>query len=169
MLKDLNLYDLEYICLNIRDQDREEVLGLQNHDSPLRLAYEATHFIRNNGRSKIAWYKGKPAAFFGFAEIRPGVWEIWMFGTEDFKSVALDLMRWCRKEANDILGHAQGHRLQAMSRAGYDEAHKLIRAMGGVQECVHRRYGKDGSDYICFVWLNGENDAVLKPHYVKAN
>lgn len=167
MLSDINLYDLEYICLHMREQDRIEVLGLQSHDSPLRLAYEATHYIRNNGRAQIAWYKGRPAALFAFVETRSGVWEVWMFGTDDFRNVALDLMRWCRKTANDILSNAKGHRLQAMSRAGYDEAHKLIRAMGGVEECTHRRFGKDGSDYVCFAWLNGVNDAVLRPHYKK--
>lgn len=166
-LRDVNLYDIEFICLNMREQDKAEIFGLLQHDNAMRLAYEVTHYARNSGRGKVAWYDGKPAALFAFVEIRTGVWEIWMFGTDAFKSVALDLMRWCRKEANEILTHSKGHRLQAMSRAGYDEAHKLIRAMGGVEECRHKRYGKDGADYICFTWLNGENDAILKPHYVQ--
>lgn len=167
MLADLDYFAVEFLCLNMRPQDRDEVLGLMDHDNPLRLAAEVTHQIRNNGRGKIAWHKGRPAALMAFVEIRSGVWEVFMFGTEDFKAVAFELARWCRKEANDILQHCKGHRLQATSRADYDEAHKLIRALGGKPESLLSRYGKDGKDYQVFVWLNGENDAVLKPHYVQ--
>ena len=81
---------------------------------------------------------------------------------------ALPLLKWFRTEANEILTVCKGHRLQCDSRADYEEAHKMIRAFGGVEESTLRRYGKDGSDYIRFVWFNGENDAVLKPHYTRA-
>jgi hypothetical protein len=167
MLADLDYFAVEYLALNMRPQDREEVLGLMDHDNPLQLAAEVTHQIRNKGRGRIAWHRGRPAALMAFVEIRSGVWEVYMFGTEYFKSVAFELARWCRKEANDILTHCKGHRLQATSRADYHEAHKLIRALGGIAEgSPLRRYGKDGKDYQVFTWLNGENDAVLKPHYV---
>ena len=170
MLTDLDYLAVEFICLHMRPQDREEVFGLVGHDDQLRFAMETTGYIRNAGRGRIAWWNGRPAALMAFVELRPGVWEVWSFGTEDFQRVALELMRWCRKEANDILQHCKGHRLQCYSRADYADAHKLIGAMGGTSEGPPlRRFGKDGSDYQTFVWLNGENDAVLRPHYRKAS
>lgn len=165
LLTDLNLFAVEYIALNMRECDRAELFGLWPHDAALTFASEATHLLRNKGRARIAYVDGMPAALFGFQESRPGVWEVWMFGTDDFDKAIFPLMRWCRKEANDILTNCRGHRLQAQSRASHTEAHKLIRAMGGIEETTLRRYGKDGSDYIMFVWLNGENDAILRPHY----
>jgi hypothetical protein len=169
MLTDIDYFAIEYICLNLREQDKEEILNLRPHDNPLQLAYEAHQGIKNCGRGRISWVKGKPAALAAFTESWPGVWDVWMFGTEDFKAAAIPLLRWVRTEANEILQVCAGHRLQCDSRDGYDEAHKMIRAMGGRPEFTMRRYGKDGSDYVRFIWLNGEDDAVLKPHYVRAD
>lgn len=168
MLTDLDLHSVEYICLNMRERDRIEIMGLRPHDSAIRLAWEAYHHIINSGRGKVAWANGKPAAMAAFVESHPGVWDVWMCGTTDFKAAAVPLLKWFRTEANEILTVCKGHRLQCDSRADYDEAHKMIKAFGGVAESTLRRYGKDGSDYIRFVWLNGENDAVLRPHYTRA-
>lgn len=168
MLTDVTYLDLEYIVLRMRDEDWIEIIGIQDHDSPIRLAYEMHYFIRNHGRGRIAWHNGKPAACAFFAERWGGMWEVGMFGTKAFRDAAVPLLRWVRTEANEILSVCKGHRLQCDSRVGHDEAHKMIRAMGGEEEAVLRRYGKDGADYVRFVWLNGENDAVLKPGYVRA-
>jgi len=151
----------------MRAQDWQEISALLQHDSRIRFAWEAYHYVLNNGRGKVSWHRQKPAAFAAFTERHPGVWDVYMFGTDDFRSAAMPLLKWFRSEANDILSVCAGHRLQCDSRCGYDEAHKLIRAMGGIQEGTPmRKYGKDGADYQRFVWLNGENDAVLRPHYV---
>lgn len=168
MLTELTYVDLEYVVLNMRDEDWREIIGLQDHESPLRLACEMNYFIGNHGRGRVSWVDGRPAAVAFFAERWPGVWEVGMFGTNSFKAAAMPLLRWFRQEANEILTVCNGHRLHCDSRADHEEAHRMIRAMGGEEEVTLRRLGKDGSDYIRFVWLNGENDAVLKPGYVRA-
>jgi hypothetical protein len=169
LLSDVDLLSIEFIVYNMRPGDREEIFGLIDHDNNYRFAWEAYHLVLNKGRGKISWHDGKPAAFAAFVEERPGVWSVWMMGTKDFKAAAMPLLRWFRKEANDILSVCKGHRLQCDSRADYEEAHKMIKAMGGIEEGPPmRRYGKDGSDYQRFIWLNGENDAVLKSGYVRA-
>jgi hypothetical protein len=169
MLTDIDLLSLEYICLNMREIDRVEAFAILPHDNPCRLSWEAHHHILNNGRGKIAWHNGKPAAMAAFTENWTGCWQVWAFGTDDFKAAAIPLLRWFRKEANDILTVCKGHRLQCDSRVGHPEAHKMIVAMGGVPEGEPmRRYGKDGSDYQRYIWLNGEHDAVLKPGFIRA-
>lgn len=169
MLTDPDLMSIEFLALNMRERDRAEVFGMLTHDNPCQFAWEAYHIVLNQGRGKVAWFNGKPAAFAAFTEQWPGVWSVWMLGTDDFKKAALPLLRWFRHEANDILTVCKGHRLQCDSRADYEEAHKMIVGMGGIQEGPPmRRYGKDGSDYVRFVWLNGENDAVLKPGFTRA-
>jgi len=168
-LTDITLPSIEYICLNIRESDKLEILSLRPHDSELQLAWETFSALRNMGRGRIAWHKGKPAGLFGFTEAWPGHWEIWMFGTEDYRHVAIDLMRYCRKEANEILTVCNGRRLQADVREGHPDAHKLVTAMGGKPEGpLMLNYGKDGGNYQRYVWLNGVNDAVLKPNYTRA-
>lgn len=169
MLSEPTLPDLEFICLNMRDVDKREIMNLLPFDSPIMLASVADSLIRNQGRGRISWAKGRPCAVAAFTEARPGVWEITMFGTDDFKAGLIPLMKWFRTEANDILTVCKGHRLQCDSRAEHHEAHKLIRAMGGKEEGPPMlAYGKDGGSYQRFVWLNGRDDAILRPHYVQA-
>lgn len=168
LLRDLNLFAVEYLTFNMRPEDRAELFGVWRHDDELRFASEVTHILRNYGRSKIADIDGKPAALFGFScHLKPNVYDVWMFGTSEFTKALFPLMRWCRNEANDILAIEKAHRLQAQSRADHHEAHKLIKAMGGIEECRLEAWGKDGSDYLMFKWINGKNDAILKPHYVQ--
>lgn len=170
MLADFNLFSLEYICMHMREVDRVEVFGMQHHDSALQLAHEASYLIKNKGRGIIGWSERTrlPAAVGAFTEDWPGAWSVWMFGTDDFKDCAVEMLRWFRKEANDILTVCKGRRLQCDSRFDHEEAHKMLRALGAVPEVTLRKYGKDGADYIRFVWFNGENDAVLKPHFTRA-
>ena len=168
LLTDLNLFAVEYITFKMRERDKRELFGLCPHNDPLQFACEATHILRNHGRSQIAYIDGKPAALFGFScHLKPRVYDVWMFGTDDFTKAIFPLMRWCRNAANDILSIEKAHRLQAQSRADHFEAHKLIKAMGGIEECRLEGWGKDGSDYLMFKWINGKNDAVLRPHYVQ--
>lgn len=168
-LTDIDYNALEYLCLNMRSRDREEIYALRPHDNPLQLAMEAHAQIRNLGRGRIAWWKGKPAAVLAFTEDWPGVWSIWMFGTDDFKNVAIDLVRWARKEASEILKVCAGHRIHCDSRSDYEEAHKLLKAAGAKPEGQKVRYGKDGQDYTTFVWLRERDGAVLEPHFVRAD
>lgn len=169
LLTEPTLIDLEFICLRMRDCDKREILNLMAFDSPIVLASVCDSMLRNQGRGRIAWAHGKPCAVAGFVEARPGVWEITMFGTDDFKAGLVPLMRWFRTEANEILSVCKGHRLQCDSRADHHEAHKLIRAMGGREEGPPMPgYGKDGGAYRRFVWLKGRDDAILHPHYVQA-
>jgi hypothetical protein len=168
MMTPIDVASLEYVCLNMRECDRVEIFALRPHDNPIRLAWEANQFILNHGRGITAWHAGRPAGVAAFTELWPGTWEAWMFGTNDFKHVAISLMRWVRTEANDILTTQKGNRLHCDCRVGNDEAHKMIQALGARPEVTLRNYGKDRSDYVRYVWLPGENDQVLRPHYTRA-
>lgn len=167
MLTEPTLLDVEYICVNARQSDKDEILNMVDYDSPIQMAWDAHFICKNKGRARVAWHNGKPAGFFGFSEMWRGTWQVWMFGTDDFKAVVWELLRWARKEANHILTVCEGRRLQCYCREGHPDAHRLLRALGARPEGEWMRgYGKDGSSYQCYVWLNGDNDAILKPHYV---
>lgn len=129
---------------------------------------ESWHAVSNMGRGRIAWWNGRPAAIYAYTELWPSHWEVWMYGTDDFANVAIELLRWGRKEANNILAVCKGARLQCDVREGHPDAHKLIRTVGGRPEGeLMRYYGKDGSSYQRYVWLNGVDDAYLKPNLEK--
>ena len=167
MITDITYNAIEYVCLNMREADKREILAMQDSDNLLLLASFAHAGISNRGRGKVAWVGGKPAAVAAFTEEWPGVWYVWMFGTADFKAAAIPLLRWVKREASEILSVCNGHRLHCDSMADHTEAHRMIQAMGGVKECTLRKLGKGGEDYIRFAWFNGENDAVLRAGYVR--
>lgn len=166
VLTDIDLVSLEYVCLNMRPIDAVEIYGLQSHDNPIRLAWEVYPVLRNRGRARIAWHQGKPAAIIALTEDRPGVWQIWMFGTSDFKAVAYACMRWARAELADLIEHHGGRRLQCESHEDHHEAHRFLLALGARREGpLMPHYGKDGKAYQRFVWIAGENDHKLRSDY----
>lgn len=168
MLTELDLVSTEYICLHMRDCDKREIFALRPHDSPIQLAWEAYHIVKNQGRGRIAWHKQKPAAFAAFSEVWPGRWQAWAFGTEHFTAAAVPLLRWFRNEAREILTVCKAHRLDCDSIVDHYEAHKMLRAMGAKEDGPPmRKFGKGGEDFQRFVWINGETD-VLNPGYVRA-
>jgi RimJ/RimL family protein N-acetyltransferase len=161
MLTDIDLDSLMYIVFNMRPEDKEEIYALLPHNEPYQLGWEAFMLFRNKGRSQIAWHQGKPAAVIAITECRKGVWEISMFGTEDFKSVALPCMRWARDTIPDLIINHHGRRLQCDSHANHEAAHRFLKALGARPEGPPMKYyGKDGSAFIRFVWLFGENGFV---------
>lgn len=163
MLAEIDITSLDYICLNLRDVDKREVFGVVDHDNPIMLAFQAHYIGCTKGRGRIAWHNGRPAAFIAFCEERPSVWTISMFGTDDFKAVAFECMRWARETAADLIANRNGRRLQCDSHIEHHEAHKFLTALGAVPEGPPMKcFGKDGSDYQRFVWIKGENDHVLR-------
>lgn len=162
-LTDISQGACEAIAFNLRDVDAREIFGLLTHDNPYRLAFEMMATFRNAGRARIAWHNGKPAALVGFAEYRPGVWQVALMGTDDFRNVAIDCLRWVRETATDLMLNHGGRRLQCDSHIDHKEAHRFLKALGAIPEGPPmQQYGKDGSSYQRFVWFAGQNDHVLR-------
>lgn len=152
---------VEMICRELREVDQREIYNLRPHDSWMILALEAYHVLTYKGRGVVAWVGGMPAAVMGFGELRPGVWDAVSFGTDRYEKAAFLLMRAGREMARDILRETDARRLQADARADNVKAHQFIEALGGKSESRMRSYGKDGADYVRFVWLRADGDGAL--------
>jgi hypothetical protein len=153
-LTEVTLPGLEDICLRLRARDALEIYNVLDHSSPFRLAMEAHYALTARGRGRIAWRNGRPEGVLGFSEQRRGIWDAVAFGTDAFKSVAVDLARYGRRESQAILRDVGAIRLQAESRVEHTEAHAFIRALGGSPEGPPKRnFGRDGGSYQTFVWF----------------
>lgn len=161
-LADLDQHSVEYVCLRLRSADRMEVLGLAEHNSPVRLGYEVLTTLRNHGRGRVAWHAGEPAAVIGFAEYRPGVWQAVLLGTDQFPAVARDCLRWFRATARELRDTLGARRVQVDSHIDHGDAHKFLRALGAVPEGPPmQQYGKNGDAYQRFVWFAHQNDQFI--------
>jgi hypothetical protein len=167
-LTDIDLQSVCFICDHLREQDKREIFATLPHDNTYRLGWEAYHQIRNMGRGRIAWHKGRPVALGAFTEDWPTNWQVIMFGTDEFKAGAFELLKWFRREAADILTTQKANRLYCNSHIDHVEAHKMIMALGAEPEGPPMRgFGKDGSTFQRFVWFPDTNAAVLRPDYVR--
>ena len=161
-LTDIDFASVTRVCINMRADDAVEIYGLRPHDNPIMLAYEVMAVIRNGGRGCAAWHEGKPVAIVGFAENWPGVWQVILFATPEFRAVARPVLRWIRDTAADLVENHGGRRLQCDSRFDHEDAHRFLRAVGAHPEGPPMRdYGKDGAAYQRFVWRAGVNDFFI--------
>jgi len=143
---------VEYVCLNMREDDAREVYGLRGHTNPFLLAREAIA-AASLGKASVACWRGIPAAVIGVSPNWPGVWEAWAWGTDDFQRVALSLTRYALTVLKPYVLDHGAHRLQCASRIDHRPAHSWLRAMGARDEGVLRGYGRDGASYVQFSWV----------------
>jgi hypothetical protein len=162
-LTDIDYDSVMCVALNMREVDEVEILNVLDIDTKYDFGRLAFGALRNSGRGRVAWHKGRPAAVIGLIEERPRIWQITMFGTDDLRHVAFLCMRWARETLREFASPPfNGRRLHCDSRVGHDEAHRFLRALGACEEGPPmKHFGKDGGDYQRFVWLIGENDHVL--------
>lgn len=171
-LTDITLDAVTYVCFNMREVNKLEIYPLRPHDSPIILAWEVCAAVRSSGRGRVAWHDGKPAGVVALVENWPGCWGVSIFATDDFRSVAINILRWVRSTFREICTDLHGRRLESLTRAGDDEAAAFFKGLGARPEGppMHR-YGKDGADFQRFVWLAGENDHFIRkeqPHVLLA-
>jgi len=163
VLHDINLVTVGYVVANLRDANKREIYPLRPHDNPVLLAYEVCGLISNCGRGRVAFHGGKPAAVVGVYESWPGVWGLMMFGTDSFKSVVIDVLRWLRHTMRDLTENHGARRLQSETLAGDVEAERFFVGLGAMPEGPPlRHYGKNGESYQRFVWFAGENDQFTR-------
>jgi hypothetical protein len=151
---------VEYICLNMREEDRKEILGLRPYDNVQFVARE-TIFAASYGKAAIAFYNNRPCAVVGVSPKWPGVWDAWAYGTVRLPKRGLEITKYALNELKPFILSRGAHRLECQSRLDHHQAHSWLRSLGARDEGILRGYGKDGSDYVSFAWR--KDDVLQKP------
>jgi len=163
MMTELDMASVTYVCLGLRPADQQEIYGLLPHNSPILLALQIMQTFGTNGRARVVWHDGKPSAIVGLAEYRPGVWQVALMGTDDFKQCAKDCLRWLRDTLPEVIEKFGGRRLQCDSHEDHHEAHRFLRTLGARPEGPPMLgYGKDQKAYQRFVWFAQEGSKLLR-------
>jgi hypothetical protein len=94
-------------------------------------------------------------AFTGeaFNQLRPGVWQDWMFSTPEAWSKHWRGVTKIARRVMDFMLQGEAHRLQCVSLASRIHAHRWYRPLGLEQEGTLRGYGVNGEDAIMFARL----------------
>lgn len=138
-----------YITHRLRAGDAEEAFALSHHDSPTVLAYD---FLAASQFCYVAG-KNEPTAVLGAQPLHPGVWNVYMVATDKFREIRFSLTKFVKKVMFGSLVETGAHRLEAISLATHHVAHRWLEALGGHQESVRRRFGKNGEDFVIYAWV----------------
>lgn len=141
---------VEFIVANLRQRDREEIFALRWDDDEKKFVNELLPFA---GAMTWAWWRdGVPVALQGAWPVRPGVWSCWAFGTQDWPRVVLSMTRHARRFIIPALLRARFHRAEAVALAAHTDSRRWIMALGAREEGFRRGFGRNGEDYVCYVW-----------------
>lgn len=144
------IVDILPVCFNLRADEREQIEA--STGQPYDPELFAVIIANKVGPS---WYMredetGVVVALAGFDEIRPGVWQDWMCGTDlAWDKYGRQLTRATIKAMTAML-EGDAHRLQCVSLASRIHAHRWYAVLGLAPEGTLKGYGANGEDFIMF-------------------
>jgi hypothetical protein len=103
-----------------------------------------------NGPAYTVFDGGKPIFAAGVSVPWKGFGEAWMLLGVDAKNYPLSLYRHASKMLAAIIADLALHRVQAVIADGQPHLVRWIEKLGFTRECVMRRFGPDGGDYVLY-------------------
>lgn len=158
-LAKLNEDDLHWVASRMRQRDRDEIFATRWDDDIDRMVKE----IMGGGEFGFVAGddNGLPIAAFGAIPVWNGVWEVWMFATDEWKRIALDVTKFGHRTFFPALESTGYHRLQCRSLSTHTVAHRWLESMGAHKESELPNYGRNGETFYLFCWTR----PVAKTHF----
>src|SRR5690349_19657860 len=112
----------------MRESDRREIFATRTPDDRILLAHQAADFSRFG--AVIATDAGTPVCALGAVGQWPGLWNVWMFATDDWPRIAIGATRYVRRVLIPNLVNAGAHRAECKSIEGHKPAHRWLELLG---------------------------------------
>jgi len=149
-LAKLNEADLLYVADNMREWDRKEIYACRWSDDAAPLVESLL------ACGEFAWVvgtdEGKPVAALGAIPYWNGVWEVWMFATDDWPQVAGGVAKFIKRSVIPALKSTGAHRVQCKSMEGHLDAHRWLEMLGASKESEMKNYGRMGELFYLYCW-----------------
>jgi hypothetical protein len=160
-IRDLEWHALQWLTFNMRDIDRREVFNDQPATTALEVTAVIMHETARCGLGYMAYINGRPASAFGVFKMWDGVFQVWSFGTDEYTSTLVSFRQKWSETVAWLL--EQGcHRLHCASLVDHVESRRFLQLLGARCESTLKGYGKDGSDYLMYVWDKEALQDVLR-------
>lgn len=151
-LAKLNYDDLHWVASRMRQQDRDEVFATRWDDDVDQLCKEVV------ASGEFGWVagtdEGLPVAAFGAVPVWNGVWEVWMFATNEWPRVSYGVHKFIKRVMIPAIRSTEWNRAQCRSMAGYTWAHKWLESLGAHKESEMPCFGRNGETFYLFCWTN---------------
>lgn len=156
MIKFSEFDDVLYVAKNMRAKDHAEIFATRNDDIDAHtIAHEIAYFM--NGIGFTAYNDdGHAVCVFGAHQRWHKVWDVYMFATDDFNSVATQVTKFVKDKLIAMITDAGAHRCDCMSLSSHKIAHRWLKHLGAVHESTAKKYGKNGEDFYCFAFFKKE-------------
>jgi hypothetical protein len=153
-LDKINQDGLLHIAQNMRIRDREEIFCTVG--ATVNGFVDNLYEMRDTGVSGMACADdGEPIAAAGAYHAWGDMYNLWFFATSRWDEVQLGVTRFIKKKALPIIFDVMGARCcQCFSLDGYEEIHRWIEILGGERDCRLTNWGKNGENFVRFVWRN---------------
>jgi hypothetical protein len=140
---------LIHICANMREWDRREIYATRWNDDPAALADECL----SAGDFAYIFGTDEPIGIIGAVPLWPGVWSVFLFGTDNVKHVGLPLTKWVKRVMMPTLIEDMGcHRAECRSIEGHTDAQSWLEHLGVRRESSLPGYGRNGEDFWVYAW-----------------
>jgi len=153
LMADVDYGDVVHICENLRERDIAEIFATRWDNDVHKLAEEIWAY------RECAWvaytHDGEPAAIMGCHPILPGskVWTIFGFGTPRWSDVIVALSRQALRFCKPMMKNAGANRVSCYALSTHHDARKWVQFLGMHEEATHKMFGKDGEDFVVYVWF----------------
>lgn len=147
--KDPTLADFLIVCARLCPDEIEQYEAFSGEQ--YRAEKVAAIYSLHQGPRWVLTADDQPIVIAGFDEIRPGVWQDWLFsvpeawGPEHWRTVT----RKCKKHM-DVMLTTVAHRLQCVSLASRTKAHRWYSALGLQEGPPLPQYGAQRQDALMF-------------------
>lgn len=96
---------------------------------------------------------GEPVAVGEVFQSRPNVVSLGLIATDRFPEVTLGFTRYLRDGLFAALRASGVHRIECVTMAEFEAAHRWLRLLGLEKEADLRAYGRGGEDFAQFAWV----------------
>jgi hypothetical protein len=109
-------------------------------------------------------YETGPIAIWGLVNRRQGVGAGFAFGTEEWPSVVIPMLRQIRGFVLPFLVENGYHRVEAAALARREDVRRFMGLIGAEPEGLLRGYGTGGEDFTAYRWLSDEYGSTRPQH-----
>jgi hypothetical protein len=142
---------LRYVIAHLRERDRTEIYALRWDDNEEYLLHT---LLPQCGASCWIWERdGVPVSIQGVIPLRPNVWSMFAFGTDEWPKVVLDMTRHAERVIKPALRRAKVRRVECRALASHTDSLKWLGLLGAHIEGFHELYGRDGELFVTCVWF----------------
>lgn len=143
------LLDFIKVCVRLPQDERDQLEALTGQTFDVDGA-AVGNFMVNGPKWVIKW-DNEPIIVGGFEYQRKGVWRDFMLTTpEAWSEHWFPVTRICRRVMDSMFSSGTAHRLECISDARREKAHRWYKTLRYDREAVMRGYCTDGRDAVMY-------------------